>query len=384
MTIRTVLFSVHLLIYITMKIYIYTIILLWWLIISLPLMILWTAHALPPSYDQNFARHLLEDKSWTARIDPFCQNMSKQITNWELELAVTLDNGARQNLQDRIGSLKQQRTEYEASKWLSNCSSKEIQTLRNLWFDKKKSLMENVRMFFYPDITGRGWFLRDFLRVVGFIVLVVMIVWTWFNIFLKSEDGAAALKEANNLIYIGLWSGILFGATWILWVALKLWNTWWTTALVANIQNNVLFQILIFLKAMAFFVAIIIIVYYWFAVIQSSDSEDKFKEARSWILNILLALVFIKIIDYIFFIAQQTNFKTRAVELIVQVSTIMMYLLWFLFVTMLLYAGIRLLTSNGDETQWKNAQNIIFNIFLITIVIFLFLLIIYQVFAEFA
>jgi hypothetical protein len=50
---------------------------------------------------------------------------------------------------------------------------------------------------------------------------------------------------------------------------------------------------------------------------------------------------------------------------------------------MLLVAGIKLMTSNGEEGRFTEARNTLFNIFLITIVIFLFLLILYQVFTEF-
>jgi uncharacterized membrane protein len=61
----------------------------------------------------------------------------------------------------------------------------------------------------------------------------------------------------------------------------------------------------------------------------------------------------------------------------------MAYVLWGLFVLMLLVAGIKLMTSNGEEGRFTEARNTLFNIFLITIVIFLFLLILYQVFTEF-
>lgn len=285
------------------------------------------SYALPPSYDQNFARHLLDGK-------PNAQ--------WE------------------------------------------VQSVRWFPIDKNKSLMENVRVLFYPDISWRGGFLRDFFRVIGFIVLVTMLILNGVMFFNGASDEWEVAKARTNFLYIWLGSGLFFWATRVLWTALRITNTGGTERLVTDLQNNVLFQVLAFLKAMAFFIAIIMIVYYGFRVIQGSDSEEKFNEAKTWILNIVVALIFIKLIDYIFFIAQQTDFKSRAIELIVQISRAMAYVLWFLFVVMLIYAGIRLLTSNGDEGTLTQARNIIFNIFLITIVIFLFLLIIYQVFSEFA
>jgi hypothetical protein len=62
-------------------------------------------------------------------------------------------------------------------------------------------------------------------------------------------------------------------------------------------------------------------------MIQAMDAEDKFKEARKGILNIVLALIFIKLIDYIYYIAQASDFKNRAIELIVEVSKGMAYVL---------------------------------------------------------
>jgi hypothetical protein len=55
-------------------------------------------------------------------------------------------------------------------------------------------------------------------------------------------------------------------------------------------------------------------------MIRAFDEEEKLKAARTGILNVFLALVFIKIVDYVFFIVQVQDFKSRAVELIVQIS----------------------------------------------------------------
>jgi amino acid permease len=50
----------------------------------------------------------------------------------------------------------------------------------------------------------------------------------------------------------------------------------------------------------------------------------------------------------------------------------------------LFYAGYLLITSSGKEESMKKAKSIIVNIFIIALVIFLFLLIVYQVFNEFS
>jgi hypothetical protein len=48
--------------------------------------------------------------------------------------------------------------------------------------------MENIRVLFYPDISGRGGYLRDFLRVIGFIVLVAMLIWNGVMFFNGASD----------------------------------------------------------------------------------------------------------------------------------------------------------------------------------------------------
>lgn len=88
----------------------------------------------------------------------------------------------------------------------------------------------------------------------------------------------------------------------------------------ARSENNVLLMVLSVLKAMAFFLAIVFIVFHGYQMISAFDSEEKVKAARTGIVNVLLALIFIKIIDYVYFIAQEPSFVKDAVSLIVQIS----------------------------------------------------------------
>jgi len=41
------------------------------------------------------------------------------------------------------------------------------------------------------------------------------------------------------------------------------------------------------------------------------DKEDKVKAAKTGILNVIIALVFIKIVDLIYFIAQEPDFTSQ-------------------------------------------------------------------------
>jgi uncharacterized membrane protein (DUF485 family) len=74
-----------------------------------------------------------------------------------------------------------------------------------------------------------------------------------------------------------------------------------------------------FLKGFAFFLAIIMMVYYGYKMMIAFDQEDKIKAARTGILNVVLALVFIKVIDFLYYIAQKEDFGDQANSLILVV-----------------------------------------------------------------
>ena len=95
-------------------------------------------------------------------------------------------------------------------------------------------------------------------------------------------------------------------------------------------------------------------------------------------------MVFIKVVDYLFYIAQTPAFSAKAADLIVNVAITLGWILGALFVLALFYAGYLLIVSSGKEDAMKKAKSIIVNIFIVAVVIFLFLLIVYQVFNEFA
>lgn len=58
-----------------------------------------------------------------------------------------------------------------------------------------------------------------------------------------------------------------------------------------------------------------------------------------------MALFLIKIIDYVFYIAQAPEFAEKATDLIIQIAKLLMYLLGAIFVVFIFYAGFLLLTS---------------------------------------
>jgi len=271
------------------------------------------------------------------------------------------------------------------------------ETVFNMCIDRTKTLKENIMILFYPwawavssdcSLWWSGGLIWNLVRIIWFGVLVLFIVWTGIN-FLLESDNPDKIKEVTKwFMYIAYGSFLFFGATWLLWSnVLNIANLAWTQDLVDKLQwgpDSLFFQILSFLKVLSFFTAIIMLVYYWFKIMSAMDQEDKIKESRKWIVNVLIALVIIKIIDYVYYIAQVPEFTQKASDLVFEVWKVMLYVLWASFVLALFYAWFLLLTWWGDDAQFKKAKNILAWIFLWAIVLFLFLLIIYQILAEFS
>jgi hypothetical protein len=69
--------------------------------------------------------------------------------------------------------------------------------------------------------------------------------------------------------------------------------------------------------------------------------------------------------------------------MIVNVAITLGWVLGSVFVLALFYAGYLMIASSGKEDAMKKAKSVIVNIFIISAVIFLFLLIVYQIFNEF-
>lgn len=92
-------------------------------------------------------------------------------------------------------------------------------------------------------------------------------------------------------------------------------------------MNGLAIFVLSFLKALAFFIALIFIVWYGFKIVNESGEEEKVNLARQGITNVLLALIFIKIIDYLYYIALSGQFKSKAIDFIVQASKFLTYLI---------------------------------------------------------
>jgi len=269
-----------------------------------------------------------------------------------------------------------------------------VETVFNLPIDKNKTLMENVRCLLYPnpsiypgcDTASAWWFFRDLIRYAWFALIFGYVVMVWINLLLYPKDTEKVKTSLKSLLYIGYWAFILLGSTWILWTVLNVWAIQWSNALVAKIQwwpNSLFFQILSFFKILAFFLAIIMMVIMWFRIMAANDPEKSKKVAKS-ILNIVLALVLIKVIDFFYYIAQSSQFAQKSASFIIDISKILAYIIWATLMLMIFYAWFLMITDQWKEENFKKAKNIIVSIVLWWWVLFLFLLILYQVFSEFA
>lgn len=254
---------------------------------------------------------------------------------------------------------------------------------------RDKSIEENIRNLFYPSTTkwtpgcsvATGGLLWDAVKLItfGLIFLFVVVAGMWF--LLNAADGGK--KSAMNLVYLAYGSFLVYGSIWILGFVLNVENVAGSADLVNNLQNNLFLQILSFFKVLAFFIAIFMMVWTGFKMMSALDKEDKIKEGRKWLVNIIVALVLIKIVDYVFYIAQSVSFASKASALILDIAKVLWWTLGIVFVLWLLFAGYSMFMSNGDEKVMKKTKSILMNIFMISLVLFFFLLIIYEIFKEF-
>jgi hypothetical protein len=269
------------------------------------------------------------------------------------------------------------------------------ETVFDLCIDRNMSLMANIRNLFYPNFinpeskcgSSRWGLIRDVLRILTFAAIFVFIVVSGIKLLMNGNDEAKVKSAMQSLIYIVYGAFLVLGSTWLLWSVLNLENITWSAWLAEKLQgwpDSVFFHILSFFKVLAFFLAIIMVIYYALRIMQAMDEEEKIKTAQKWILNVIIALFFIKIVDYVFYIAQTPSLAQKATDLIIEIAKMLGYILWALFIIFTFYAGFLLLTSGSSEDNVNKVKNILMTIVLSSVVLFIFILITYQIFAEFA
>lgn len=265
-----------------------------------------------------------------------------------------------------------------------------VETVFSICVDPSASLMDNIRRLFYPNpiafpgcASSKGGLLRDVIRVLWGAVLFIFLLWNGISFVLNAGDEEKLSTAKTSILYILYGAILFFGSTWIL-SAINIGNMSGTSEFSQNLQHNVLFQALAIFKTAAFFGAIIMIIIYGFRFMAAHEEEEKIDTAKTGLLNVVIALVLIKIIDYVFYIASTPSFTESAGQLIIQIAKILWRLLGWAIMASIIYTWFLLISSAGDEEKVSKAKNLMLTIFLVWVVIFLFLLIIYQVFKEFA
>jgi hypothetical protein len=147
-------------------------------------------------------------------------------------------------------------------------------------------------------------------------------------------------------------------------------------------NTSLFFQILTFLKGAAFFWAILMIVITGFRVVMAADA-DKSKKLVRGVLNVVGALVIMKGVDFVYYIASVEDFTAQAAGFIISAAKFFGYIYGALAVLMVFYAGYSFITDGGGGDGFKRAKTILINLLVSGLVLFGFLLILYQVFNEF-
>lgn len=270
-----------------------------------------------------------------------------------------------------------------------------VETVYDLGINSDKSLRDNIRCLFYPnassvhgcDAVSAGWKIWDVMRYVGFAILVIFLVMIWVQLLLNGGDPEKVKSSLKSLIFVLYGSMLFFGSTRILWSSLWVETIQWSEWMVEAIQggpDSLFFKVISALKALAFFVAIVMIIVYAFKTMAVSDQSDKTKTAIRWVVNVVVALLIIKIIDYVYYMVQLPNFTTQATDFIIEIAKIFGFILWAFLLIMVFYAWFLFLTDQWKTENMKKAKNIIIWVLLWALVVFMLLLIMYQIFAEFA
>ena len=277
---------------------------------------------------------------------------------------------------------------FEADFAKSLTSSNSSERLYDIWWVSwKKTLKQNIEALFFPPMgTGTWWALWNVLRYVGMVLVFIFILYSGIQLIMSMWKPDKLKSAVTNLLYVLIGSFLFFWAMWIFssvfninslqatsWVSDKLTSAEWLP-----------FFILSFLKWAAFFVAIVYIVSIWFQLMNPSNWESwNGKKLIKKLGNVIFALVAIKVVDFLYYIAAQKTFASDAGNFIIQVAKFLAYLSGIVMVIMIIYSGYLLVVDGWKWENFKKAKNTLINILLAIIALFFFLFILYQIFAEF-
>lgn len=261
----------------------------------------------------------------------------------------------------------------------------------DVWVDETKTFRQNVIALFYPS-TDWANNIYQVIRGITLWVMIIFIVMAGASLLLNKKPEESK-KHLMSLLYILLWWVFVYAANWLFGDILNFWKAgdsftpweglWWFTDAMIWKKSSVLFVILSAVKAFAFFLAIIMIVLTWFKVMAAWEWE-KWKKLVKWIINVVVALLIIKWVDFIYYLAADSStFVKNASDLIINIAKLFGWIYWVVIVIMVIVAWYLYITDGWSWSNFKKASNVLVNILLSALVLFWFLLIVYQIFAEF-
>lgn len=256
------------------------------------------------------------------------------------------------------------------------------------YVDPNKTLRENISNMFYPragDDTSKIYLV---IRDISLGVMIIFFVIAGASLLLNKKPEESK-KHLYSLLYIMLWWILIYSANWLFWDVFHFnsdqftpsdeWLKWFTDSLIWKVA----FAILSAIKAAAFFLAIIMTVITGFKVMAAGEWE-KWKKLVKWLINVVVALLVIKWIDFIYYLAADSQkFVENASNFIINTAKVFGYLYWIVTVIMVIVAWYLYITDGWTWSNFKKATNVLINILLSALVLFWFLLIVYQIFAEF-
>lgn len=261
----------------------------------------------------------------------------------------------------------------------------------SLGVSKDKTLAQNISRMFYP----RGvqeWATDSRIYVVirdmTLWVMIIFFVRAWASLLLNKKPEESK-KHLYSLLYIMLGWVLVYASNWLFWTVFNFdaggftddgeWLGWFTNSLIWKVA----FFILSAIKAIAFFLAIIMTAVTWFKVIAAWEWE-KWKKLVKWLINVVVALLVIKWVDFIYYLAaDSSNFVQNASDFIINVAKVFGRIYWIVTFIMVIVAWYLYITDWWTWSNFKKATNVLINIVLSGLVLFSFLLITYQIFAEF-
>lgn len=256
---------------------------------------------------------------------------------------------------------------------------------------KTNTFKENVECLFFPKATAAkgavaGGYLRSIIKYVGYILVFIYLVMSAIRLVISGKKSENLKAELNNFVYIMIGAALFFWAVWLFSQLINLSAIDQTTGLKDNLVSNtgILFFVLTFLKWAAFFFAIVMIVITGFQMMNPSSGEEGWgKKLFKNLAAVIAALVGMKVVDFLYYIASQQDFTKRAGEFIIQIAKMLGYLSGSVIVIMIIYSGYLLVVDGGKWENFKKAKNTLINIVLAVGSLFLFLFVIYQIFSEF-